>query len=296
MQYSLNNEFITIKINRFGAELSSIMNNKTNQEYLWNGDPKFWKRQAPILFPFVGSSKDKGYTYEGKTYPMAQHGFARDMEFDLIRSSENEIWFGLNWNEESLKRYPFHFTLELGYRLVNNRVDVLWKVINQGEEIMYFSIGGHPAFNCPLKPEEQRDEYYLDFHTEKSIDYLLVNMENGLEVKSSPNAHHKLITEHGIHPITPHMFDKDALIIEDKQCNKISLLTPDKTPYITLHFDTPLVGIWSPAGTVAPFICIEPWYGRCDSEDFVGSLEDKDYINRLEPKEQFVGGYQIELL
>lgn len=295
MVYYIKNDIITISVNELGAELSSIKHNKTNKEYLWDGDPTFWRRQSPILFPFVGSSKNKAYTYQGQTYSMMQHGFARDLNFKLIRHTKDEIWFGLDYNEETLLIYPFQFRLELGYRLTENRVHVMWRVKNNDKKTMYFSIGGHPAFHCPISSGLNQEDYYLDFHVEKPIDYLLVNMENGLEVKSKPNSHHILTTDHGIIPIVPHMFDNDALIIENHQCDKISLLNPDKTPYLTVSFDAPLFGIWSPARKKAPFVCIEPWFGRCDSEDFDGTLEEKDFINMLEPDTLFETGYVIEL-
>jgi len=159
---------------------------------------------------------------------------------------------------------------------------------------MYFSIGAHPGFYCPLDSDKSQSDYYLCFDTEKPISYLLVNSE-GLEVKENINSKHILTTDYGTLPIVPNMFDNDALIIEGKQCSKLSLLNPDRSPYLSVSFDAPLFAIWSPAGKNAPFLCIEPWYGRCDSEAFNGTLEDKDYINKLAVGESFESGYTIEI-
>lgn len=292
--HTLCNRSITIQINEFGAELSSIKNNHNNTEYLWNGDPIFWKRQSPILFPFVGSLKNKEYHYEGKTYPMPQHGFARDMIFNLISKTENEVWFSLEANEETLDKYPFRFRLELGYRLDEWTITVLWKVINLDNKTMHFSIGGHPAFNCPVADEVDQEDYYLKFDTIKALHYILVN-EEGMAVKKPFDKQYLLETDNGILAIDPHMFDNDALIIEEDQCHSVSLLDPTKKPYITVSFAAAIFGLWSPAKKNAPFICIEPWYGRCDSSDFQGSLIDREWGNTLEAGQEFEASYTITI-
>ncbi|NLZ82837.1 MAG: aldose 1-epimerase family protein [Clostridiales bacterium] len=290
--HTLSNELITIQLNEFGAELTSIKSNSNNTEYLWNGDPSYWKRQSPILFPFVGSVKNKSYSYKGKTYPMSQHGFARDMKFSLISRYDNEIWLSLEATKETLKVYPYMFRLELGYRIEGKIITVLWRVINKDNKTMYFSIGGHPAFNCPIEGEGEQSDYYLRFDTEKPIHYILVN-EDGMAVKKPFDQQSTLTTDNGLALITPHMFDMDALIIEDNQCHEVSLLDPSKKPYVTLSFNAPLFGIWSPAKKNAPFICIEPWYGRCDSSDFEGSLAEREWGNKLEAGQQFEASYTI---
>lgn len=293
-RHTLQNEILTIQINELGAELTSIKDNQTNIEYLWNGDPAYWKRHAPILFPFVGSLKNKSYRYDGKTYPMSQHGFARDMEFTLMNKSDHEIWLSLEATKETLEKYPFQFRLELGYRLDGRTITVLWRVLNQDNKTMYFSIGGHPAFMCPLNGKGEQKDYYLQFDTNQPLHYLLIN-EEGMAVKKPFEQQEILETDNGILAIDPHMFDRDALIIEQNQCHEVSLLDPSKKPYLTVSFDAPLFGLWSPAGKNAPFICIEPWYGRCDSSDFDGALEDREWGNVLEAGNAFEANYTITI-
>lgn len=289
----LKNDFLTLQIDEFGAELISIMNNKNNTEYLWNGNPEYWKRHSPILFPFVGSVKNKSYSYQGQVYPMMQHGFARDSQFRLLSHTENEIWFVLEADEESRKIYPFDFRLESGYRLKDKVITVLWKVINKGNSKMHFSIGAHPAFNCPLDSSESQFDYYFMFDSLKPIHYLHVN-DNGLLNKKPFQQQNVLTTDQGILPIDSHLFDYDALVIENSQCHTVSLLDPAKVPYITVTFDTPLFGLWSPAKKNAPFVCIEPWYGRCDANGFDGTLEEREYSNTLETGGIFEACYTIE--
>ncbi len=290
--YSLQNNIIKIEVEEIGAELTSIFHTPTNTEYLWNADPAYWKRHAPILFPVVGSLKNKTYTSQGQTYTLPQHGFARDMNFNLTSQTTNELWLSLEATEDTKKVYPFDFRLELGYRLEENQVTAIWRVINTGYDEMFFSIGGHPAFLCPLKDGERQADHYILFDSDQPIHYLLVD-ENGLVVKKPFSEQHILTTEDGFLPIYTHLFDRDALIIEENQFHRISLADSNKKPYLTVSFDAPLFGLWSPAKMNAPFVCIEPWYGRCDAADFIGNLEEREYGNRLNPGEVFEASYTI---
>ncbi|MGN0394950.1 MAG: aldose 1-epimerase family protein [Coprococcus sp.] len=286
----LENQKMVVLINSFGAELSSIVEKNTKVEYMWNADERYWKRNAPVLFPIVGSLKNKEYLYEGKAYPMGQHGFARDMEFEVISVNDTEAWFGLRYNEETLEKYPFKFYLQIGYKLSDNKINVLWKVVNEDNKDMYFSIGGHPAFMCPLAEGEKQSDYSLKFDTKNDLTYSLLSA-NGLVEREGL----LLKNNNGSCCITSDMFDNDALIIEGNQAHEVSLVKPDGTAYLTVTFDAPLFGLWSPAKKNAPFICIEPWYGRCDKESFSGTLEDREYSNKLMPGETFEKNYTIKI-
>jgi len=288
--YSIRNEFLTISVNSFGAELRSLILNETGKEYLWQADPAYWKRTSPVLFPIVGRLKNNTYKYNGKSYPMQQHGFARDMEFTSVEKTENSLLFVLTDNSQTLTIYPFHFTLLIGYQLSGKSVIVTWKVKNTNQNTMYFSIGSHPAFCCPLDEEEKQSDCFFSFDTEGPLTYSRI--ENGLYKKEK---YIKNLTEHAF-PIDEHLFDKDVLIFENSQAKTVSLLTSKKKPYLSVHFNAPLFGLWSPPKKHAPFVCIEPWYGRCDAESFDGTLEERVYGNRLLGGEEFSASYTIEIL
>ncbi|WMJ88714.1 aldose 1-epimerase family protein [Anaerocolumna sp. MB42-C2] len=292
--YILKNKELSLSVNSFGAELTRISDIKTDTDYLWHGDPAYWKRHSPVLFPIVGSLKNNSYHYNGIEYSLSQHGFARDMDFTLMNRSDSEIWFRLKSSDETKKVYPFDFTLEIGYRLIERQITVLWNVINNGTSEMFFSIGAHPAFLCPLKDTENQSDYYISLDNKENLHYLLIN-NKGMVVKKPFKEQAILETENGFLKINPHLFDQDALIIENNQCQTVSLADSKKNPYVTVHFDAPLFGLWSPAGKNAPFICIEPWYGRCDSSDFDGSLEDREWGNHLETGKEFKASYTIDI-
>lgn len=290
MQAVLENDDLKVTINHFGAELSSIVKKEGNTEYMWNADERFWKRSAPVLFPFVGSLKNKEFLYGGKAYPMGQHGFARDMEFSLVSNDGEQAWFSLSSDETTYEKYPFAFTLEIGYQLTDSTLKVIWKVVNEDEKQMYFSIGGHPAFMCPLNDEGKQTDYFIAFDTDHDLTYSKLS-ENGLVYKKD----NLLATNGGNMQVTEHLFDEDALVVEGNQAHKVSLCKPDGGAYLTVSFDAPLFGLWSPAKKGAPFICIEPWYGRCDSEDFTGTLEEREYGHSLKAHETFETAFEIEI-
>lgn len=288
--YTLENGKIRIGVESFGAELKFLQDVSDGKEYMWNADPAYWKRTSPVLFPLVGSLNGKAYTYQGKEYSMSQHGFARDREFTLVDKRENEIWLELKEDEKTWEIYPFAFILRIGYVLKDRSVEVHWQVENTDLHTMYFSIGGHPAFLCPIEEGTKQTDYAIGFDTKEQVISTMIGRDG---LASDRKCTYSL--KDGVLPVTEHLFDQDALIIEHDQAHAVSLLTKEGKPYLTVRFDAPLFGIWSPPKKNAPFICIEPWYGRCDSENFTGTLEEREWGNRLAPGELFRTKYEIEI-
>lgn len=292
-EIKLSNERLEIRIHFHGAELSSIRSKTSGTEFLWNADARFWGRSSPVLFPFVGSVRDKKYRYQGTEYPMNQHGFARDRDFTLVSQSEDTVWFGLHSDEETYRVYPFRFYLEIGYRLEANNVTVIWRVKNTDDKKMFFSIGAHPAFFCPIHEGEKQSSYYLAFQGKDGTvpnEFVSTVFGQGGLVTDEEQIYH---LEGGILPIEEDLFDRDALVIEDHQIQRVALLDCGRKEYLSVEFDAPLVGIWSPPKKQAPFVCIEPWYGRCDSENFEGELKDRKWGNELAPGQVFEAEYRI---
>lgn len=288
--YELVGDEISIKIKSLGAELVSLMDMQTGQEYMWDGKPEFWSRTSPVLFPFVGKLKNQQYSYQGQVYNPKPHGFARDMEFAIEKQEQNRIVLGICDTEETRKVYPFAFHFSIEYCLSGKTVQVSFLVENKGEDKMFFSLGAHPGFKCPIKEGEKRSDYFISFGNVDVITSRGVNIATGLV--NNQYTEYKL--EKGCLSIADDLFENDALVLE-KQVNTVALLGADKKPYLTLHMEAPVYGIWSSAQPGAPFICIEPWFGRCDAQDFEGALEEREYQNCLEPGEEFETAYTIDL-
>lgn len=288
MRYKMKNEKLTVEIESLGAELKSVKSNTTGMEYMWYGRPEYYKRTSPILFPIVGSLRNQEYFYEGKKYPMPQHGFARDMEFEVKLQSEDEIWFLLVSDSSTLEKYPFEFELHIGYRLTESTLKVMWKVVNKSNKEMYFSIGAHSEFNCPLHGEADKTGYGLDFNTKQNV---LASRINGDGLMMSPKQELQLKDGKMLFP--EGFFDDGVYIVENDQTHRVSLTDPSGKAYVTVSFDAPLFGVWSPEKKNAPFVAIEPWYGRCDRDTFEGELCDREWGNKLNPDSTFEKSYEI---
>lgn len=286
---TISNSQLRIQVSPHGAELCSIFANE--KEYLWQADPAFWKRHSPVLFPIVGSLWENEYRNEGIAYTLNQHGFARDMEFTLISEKEDEVRYQLVSNEETLSKYPFPFCLEIGYRIHDKQIEVMWEVKNTGDQEMYFQIGAHPAFYWPDFDPATQERGFFGFDKKSGLDYILIS-EKGC---ADPDTPYPLELTEGLLPLNAHTFDRDAFILENNQVEKVTLYGQSKKACLTLHFTAPLLGLWSPPGKNAPFVCIEPWYGRCDCAHYTDEYRKKDWMQHLKAGETFQGGYTIEI-
>ena len=321
MRYFLENNDIKVEIDSFGAEIKSVINKNNMREYMWYGNPKFWGRTSPVLFPFVGSLKDKKYTWKGKEYDMGQHGFARDNEFEFVSQTEDEIWFRFKSNLETLVKYPFEFVLEIGYKIESDNlmenesgkqktskeerederkgmiaatVKVMWRIFNPSNDTMYFSIGAHPAFLCPIHGFDTtkkgwKDGYKLYFEGVDKIHHHGNDVASGLALREDI----ELPLDNGYATITTDFFDRCTYMIEGNQTGCVGIADEEGNLFVDVCFDAPLFAVWSPEGKNAPFICIEPWFGRCDAVDFDGDLSEREYTNVLEAGETFENGYTM---
>ena len=287
MKYSIENNRICAEVDSHGAELCSLFGKKRRQEYLWWADPHYWNRSSPVLFPFVGRLKDHAYQYQGRHYTMKQHGFARDMEFRLQSHTSEKVSFELTDTKESRGIYPFFFRLVISYVLHDDRLLVNWKVWNKGRQEMHFAIGSHPAFLCPLDGSKQ-----CRIHLGEKKKYIYQQLDNDFLCQPEK---HILQAVNGIWAFDKSIFDKDVFIFPDGQLEQIDLLDEKERPYLSVLSHAPLTGIWSKPGMDAPFLCIEPWFGRCDRSGNAISLEYKDYINHLAPGAGFEAGYAIKI-
>ena len=170
MRYKILNDFLRLEVNSLGAEAMSLQSLPDQIEFLWQGDAKYWARHSPILFPIVGALKNNKFTLNGKEYEMAQHGFARDSEFELKEAADQSLTFFLKENPQTLKQFPFPFELSTSYKLEGKSVLIRHDIVNTGQEKMWFSIGEHPGFNCPLFSNETMEDYSLEFEKEERLE------------------------------------------------------------------------------------------------------------------------------
>jgi len=290
MTVHIENEFLTATFAEKGAELISLKAKENGLEYIWQADPNYWARHAPVLFPIVGRLKEDTYHYQNQAYHLSQHGFARDLDFEVIEKGAETVAFALSATAETKKNYPFDFHLVITYSLTGQELTVHYQVENSGQETMYFSIGGHPAFNVPLDSSLSFEDYYLSFTPKKSRTQIpLQGPYADFENKTLAQTNTDVNLTHAI-------FQNDALIFETKGTNSFCIMSDESPHSITLTItDMPFVGIWSPAAKKAPFVCIEPWCGIADAVQTNGVLSDKIGINQLSPAGRFQTSYTISV-
>lgn len=292
--YELKNEKLALQVVSLGAELKSLKRLKDGTEYMWKADPEYWKRTAPVLFPFIGRLKGLQYYYEGVCYQAPVHGFARDTEFEMIEQTEKSLTFEMRDSEETRTVFPFSFLLRIRYELEGMCLKVKYLVKNTGKKKMYFSIGGHPGFNCPLPGrDEKRSDCYIGLkgnHPIEKINCRGIDLETGL----AKETFQEYILDEGQLSIKDDMFKDDALVLEN-QINEVTLAGKDRKPYLTFHMDAPVYGIWSCVKDASPFICIEPWYGRCDRMNYEGTFEEREFQNELDADGIFEKEYSITI-
>ena len=284
----LENDFLCVEIAEDGAEVIRIFDRQKGIELLWEGDPLYWKRHSPVLFPNVGKTYQNQILIDGTLYPTSQHGFARDQVFNCVESSAGHALFMLASSDETKKVYPYEFKLFIYYQLQEKELKVEWRVENCDERTMYFTIGGHPAFRFARR-DEKKEDYVLKFPGKEALTYSLLDPATGT---GRPEIQHVLELTDGTCPLTEEMFARDVLIFDGGQIEEAWLCHKDGTPYAGIRCDGfENFGIWSVKD--APFVCLEPWAGRCDDYGFSEDISRKIGIISLCAKDIFVKSYNI---
>lgn len=293
--YRIENPYLKVEVSAHGAELQSIYDKETEREVLWQGDPKYWGRRSPVLFPNVGRHSGDFYIWKGKKFSTKQHGFARDMEFACVEEKENELVFSLQDTDKTKEYFPFAFELRITYSLSDRELQVKWEVKNRDQETMFFTIGGHPAFCVPVLEGTVQTDYKLLFKDKKELEYKLICPGEG--TADASRCYKLALEKYGEYDgcrITENMFDRDALIFDQGQVQWAAIGYPDGKPYLSLECEEfTNFGIWSVPG--APFVCLEPWMGRCDDHEFSGEISEKPGILKVEPSDAFQKSYKIKV-
>ncbi|WP_312768174.1 aldose 1-epimerase family protein [Epilithonimonas sp.] len=285
---TIQNNQLKATFNELGAELTSLINLETGKEIMWSGNPDFWGGQSPVLFPTVGALKNEQYIFEGKTYELPRHGFARRRTFDMKNSSENEVICELKSDEESLKIYPFEFSLKIKYTLVENKLNVSYQVKNLSEKEMYFSLGAHPGFAIDTENGLKYNDYEIAFSDDEKlgihplVDNLISNENQTIELDNKTL------------PLSYELFSKDALVMTTMKSRELILRNNKNNHKVIFSFSNfPYFGIW--AAKNADFVCLEPWQGIADLENHNQELTEKFGILKLERNEEWKAKWAVDI-
>jgi galactose mutarotase-like enzyme len=285
----IENELLKAAIDTTGAQLSSLYNKKTGVEHMWQAG-EAWPWHSPNLFPVIGSLINNQILVDGKHYDLPQrHGFARHSEFLLLGSSGEQAKFSLPYNEQTLTHYPYKFDFQVIYDLIDNALRVTFKVINLDDKTIYFSVGGHPAFNVPFHKGENYEDYYLEFESEEPLKEHLLSADGFFNGDVRP-----VKMEGRNLPLTRDLFINDALIFKHMKSRQVTIRSHKHDESISVqfpHFN--YLGIWAKTGT--DFVCIEPWLGCADTQGEQKELSRKEGIQHVEHGHVFEACYYISI-
>lgn len=290
MIYSLENSKLKITASTHGAELHSITGKDENTEFLWNGNPEYWKYHAPHLFPIIGKLINSKYRVDGNVYELPSHGIARISEFEFLSQTEDSVTFELKYNDESLKIYPYKFSLQVKYTLEDNSVITEYKVINLDNKDICFSVGGHPAFMCPIDSNDSLEDCYLEFEKKENASAMLINKDVYISYDRK-----EYLNNTNILPLSKELFKNGLFIFDKLESDKISIKSKNNKKSLCVEFEGfPYIGMWSPEKG-APFMCIEPWFGHPDYEDFKGEFKDREGSVEVKSGESFTASYKFTI-
>lgn len=288
MTFSISNAELSISVTKTGIELCSVKSQKSGMEYIWQADPDVWGSHAPVLFPIIGALKNGEYRFNEHMYSLPKHGLVRHSDkVRLTQQTDDSLLFTLNWDNESLNQYPFKFEFQTRYSLSGTTVSVDHTVFNHSKETMYFSLGGHPAFNCPLHEGEIYSDYFLEFEQNETDSTWLLNAKGLVSNERRP-----VLSDSNTLPLHTQLFDDDALIFKNLKSRAVSLISRRSGRILTMSYDGfPYLGIWAKPG--ASFVCIEPWQGIADAADSTQELTKKEGIMSIESGDVHRAGYEI---
>lgn len=279
----LENEFIKIEVCTKGAELQSLYSKKTDIEYLWQPGYDIWPHHSLLLFPSPGRIARDRVLVDGKVYPATMHGFASDMEFEVLESREDYALLQISATEKTRKSFPYEFRLQIEFSLKEEIVEQKFRVINDDSKRVYFSLGAHPGFYCPIVLGENSDSYSLEFDSPQCMNQL--ELQEGTRLLTGKKTEF-LKNEKSI-PISDQFFDKGPYIFEGVQAEFITMISKQSGHFVELGIkDFPYMCLWGVEKRMS-ILCIEPWCGVSDSVDTNHIWETKPGIEFADVGEQF---------
>lgn len=287
---TLINDHLCVEISALGAEIQSIQDRHTGQEYIWQGDARWWAGRSPLLFPIVGSLWNGVCRIEGKEIHLPKHGFLRRREWETKRFDVDFVRYEASHTEEDLAIFPFPFTVAITYRLKDRELLAEMEVTNTGTDKLWFQMGGHPAIQLPNWDETREVNGYLQLEGE--LQHIGRAGEQGC---LEPEQHAVPTDEQGRIELKVDNFIHDALIFDAEQVKAANVLDANGKRVARIESSAPVWLFWTPAGKNCPFICCEPWYGLCDHQGFEGPVSERPFIQQAEPGETWKGYFKIEV-
>ncbi|MDD4367554.1 MAG: hypothetical protein PHP39_01210 [Oscillospiraceae bacterium] len=296
----LSSALLTLEAEPRGAQLLQIRRKTDGRSLLWPGGKAPWQERSPLLFPFTGRLAGGTYRWQGQAYPMPLHGFAKDLDFDLLPSPPDQLCFQLTDSAATRSSYPFAFTLRVSYQLAGGSLLTRIEVSNpQAQGALIFALGAHPGFMLPPGSTLEQWQLYLPQASASQTEQMLISAD-GLWSGRKPSQ--VLPARPGLPgsviPLTESLFDVDGIflsgqgqrvLLEPRDTSVFSSTSALPQPWLTLDFEGfRYLGIWQPARSHAPFLCLEPWSAMCGRNETQEELSRMPDRCRLEPGQKAI--------
>lgn len=255
MKYTLENELLHLQVTTAGAQVCSVIRKCDQVEHIWQADPDVWGYHSPILFPYTGKLTDGVLTAKGGTYAGNQHGFARNMEHTLVQQDDHQIILELTDSPETMKCWPYKFSLHSAFRLEGDALVHTLTVENRDEDPLHFGIGFHPAFALPFDSQHHSRDYQLRFsQTESPL--CLGTLPAGLLHGDCYYLGRNIDSI----PLSGRLFANDSHCMVNLCSQTLGIYEKDSSRAVVCEIgDFPYTLIWSKPMDPLPFVCIEPW-------------------------------------
>jgi galactose mutarotase-like enzyme len=290
MLHTIENEKLICSIESNGAEIRSLKNKVTGEEYIWQIDSSIWGSSSPVLFPAIGKIKDDKIVFQGNEYAMSKHGIIRNN--DLLSFKQHTVSkcsYTLKSSEETLKQYPYKFLFTVEFELVDKRLIMQYVVENRDSIPLQFACGGHTAYACPLNENLKLSDYVIEFPSLLALESSTLG-DSGLLSSRKRN----IESIEGILPLSDTLFNEDALIFSNLECDWVRLRKKNEKKGIVVQFKNyPHLALWSKP--LADYVCIEPWLGLPDREDESIDITQKSTYKAIEPGSQFSISIESEI-
>lgn len=272
MLLTLKDQGCTVQVETVGAELKSYKN-ETGKEFIWDSNPDFWPRSSPLLFPTIGNLRNGRTIINGTEYELCKHGFAKDIDMEYEIEADNKISFFCQFSEDTLKCYPFRFQLRMTYELKGPGLHITYLVTNADDKEMYYHLGAHPGFMCPLEEGERFSDYVLKFPCAETCDSPVYDLQN---LQFDPVNTKRHLDNSDTVALDYSLFGSDALVFPHLKSKSVQLINPSTGRGIQMDYpDFATIAFWTPSNAEAPFLCLEPWNGGAIFAD-----EDDHFINK----------------
>lgn len=290
MLYTIENEMLICTIESVGAEIRSLKNKASGEEYIWQIDKSVWGSSSPVLFPAIGKIKEDKVAFKGKNYAMPRHGIIRNNNLlSFEHDGVSKCAFTLISSDETLKQYPFSFLFSAEFSLIGNRLIMNYKVENRDTIPMHFACGGHTAYACQLSEHIKLSDYIIEFPAQFELKVSTLGSSGLLshrkrDIESNENTL----------PLSDTLFNEDALIFTDIEYDWVRLRKRHEKKGIVVRFTGyPHLALWSKPN--AGFVCVEPWLGLPDREDESIELTQKTSYKTIEPDTKFSIAIETEI-